>query len=169
MKMMAGARLRASANRSRTRAAPTPTNISTKLDPDTEKNGTAASPATARARSVLPVPGGPTMSTPRGTTALALAYRSGVRRKSTTSLISDLAPSYPATSANLVDGRSSSKILARDRPTPSTPCKGPAAPLERRLQNQKKRRNGARMMIQFSNSEPTPGDDVEPVIWTVPD
>ena len=31
MKMMAGARLRASANRSRTRAAPTPTNISTKL------------------------------------------------------------------------------------------------------------------------------------------
>ena len=115
------------------------------------------------------MPGGPTMNTPRGTTAPALAYRSGVRRKSTTSLISDLAPSYPATSANVVDGRSSSKILARDRPTPSTPCNGPAAPLERRLQNQKKRRNGARMMIQSSNSEPTPGDDVEPVICTMPD
>ncbi len=68
-KMMHGARLRASANRSRTRAAPTPTNSSTKLDPVTEMNGTAASPATARASSVFPVPGGPTISTPRGATA----------------------------------------------------------------------------------------------------
>src|SRR5580698_4639136 len=48
MKMIAGARLRASENRSRTRDAPTPTNSSTKLDPVTEKNGTLASPATAR-------------------------------------------------------------------------------------------------------------------------
>ena len=48
MKMMLGARRRASANRSRTRAAPTPTNISTKLEPVTEMNGTPASPATAR-------------------------------------------------------------------------------------------------------------------------
>ena len=59
----------------------------------TEKNGTCASPATARASSVLPVPGGPTMSTPRGTIAPALVYRSGCLRKSTTSAISDLAPS----------------------------------------------------------------------------
>ncbi len=69
MKMMAGERLRAWSNRSRTRAAPTPTNSSTKLDPVTEKKTTPASPATARASSVLPVPGGPTMSTPRGTRA----------------------------------------------------------------------------------------------------
>jgi len=68
---MAGPRLRASVNRSRTRAAPTPTNISTKLDPATEKNGTDASPATARASRVLPVPGGPTISTPRGAIAPA--------------------------------------------------------------------------------------------------
>ena len=73
MKMIAGDRLRASVNRSRTRAAPTPTNISTKLEPVTEKKGTCASPATARASSVLPVPGGPIMSTPRGTTAPARA------------------------------------------------------------------------------------------------
>jgi hypothetical protein len=33
MKMIDGARLRASVNRSRTLAAPTPTNISTKLEP----------------------------------------------------------------------------------------------------------------------------------------
>ena len=46
-------------NRSRTRAAPMPANISTKSLPDIEKNGTPASPATARASSVFPVPGGP--------------------------------------------------------------------------------------------------------------
>ena len=93
MKMIAGARLRASPNRSRTRAAPTPTNSSTKLEPVTEKNGTEASPATARASRVLPVPGGPIMSSPRGATAPARWYRSGLRRKSTTSPISALAPS----------------------------------------------------------------------------
>ena len=71
MKMIAGARLRASLNRSRTRAAPTPTNVSTKLEPVTEKNGTVASPATALARSVLPVPGGPIISMPRGAIAPA--------------------------------------------------------------------------------------------------
>ena len=71
MKMIAGARLRASVNRSRTRAAPTPTNSSTKLEPVTEKNGTEASPATARASSVLPVPGGPIISRPRGAIAPA--------------------------------------------------------------------------------------------------
>ena len=53
--------------------APTPTNISTKLDPLRAKNGTPASPATALASSVFPVPGGPTMSTPLGPTAPALA------------------------------------------------------------------------------------------------
>ena len=47
-----------SSNRSRTREAPTPTNISTKSDPEMLKNGTPASPATAFARRVLPVPGG---------------------------------------------------------------------------------------------------------------
>ena len=93
MKMIDGAFLRAAANRSRTRAAPTPTNISTKLDPVREKNGTSASPATARAMSVLPVPGGPTISTPLGPTAPAWRYLSGFLRKSTTSEISCLTPS----------------------------------------------------------------------------
>jgi hypothetical protein len=66
MKMMQGAWARACSNRSRTRAAPTPTNISTNSDPLIEKKGTPASPATARASSVFPVPGGPTSSTPLG-------------------------------------------------------------------------------------------------------
>ena len=59
MKMIAGACSRACLNRSRTRAAPTPTIISTNSEPLIEKNGTPASPATARASSVLPVPGAP--------------------------------------------------------------------------------------------------------------
>src|SRR5437762_2810190 len=66
MNTMAGARFRASTNRSRTRDAPTPTKISMKDEPVTEKNGTPASPATARAMRVLPVPGGPTINTPLG-------------------------------------------------------------------------------------------------------
>ena len=59
MKTMAGAAFFACSNRSRTRAAPTPTNISTKSDPEMEKKGTPASPATALASKVFPVPGGP--------------------------------------------------------------------------------------------------------------
>ncbi len=57
MKMIAGAACLACANRSRTREAPTPTIISTNSEADIWKNGTPASPATARASSVLPVPG----------------------------------------------------------------------------------------------------------------
>jgi len=41
-------------------------NISTKSEPEIVKNGTLASPAMARASSVLPVPGEPTISTPFG-------------------------------------------------------------------------------------------------------
>src|ERR1700760_4281287 len=71
MNTIAGPRVRACSNRSRTRAPPTPTNISTKPEPDTDRNGTRASPATARAIRVLPVPGGPAISTPRGPRAPA--------------------------------------------------------------------------------------------------
>ncbi len=65
-KMMLGATFFARSKRSRMRAAPTPTNISTNSVAATEKNGTFASPATARAISVLPVPGGPDSRTPCG-------------------------------------------------------------------------------------------------------
>lgn len=66
MKMIHGAFFFAFSNKSRTRDAPTPTNISTKSEPEIEKNGTPASPATARASNVLPVPGGPTSKIPFG-------------------------------------------------------------------------------------------------------
>ncbi len=73
----AGDILRALRNRSRTRAAPTPTSDSTKSEPDTEKNAASASPATALASSVLPVPGGPTSSTPLGAAAPTARYLLG--------------------------------------------------------------------------------------------
>ena len=59
MKMIAGAASLALANRSRTREAPTPTIASMNSEAEIEKNAACASPATARASSVLPVPGRP--------------------------------------------------------------------------------------------------------------
>ena len=56
------------------------TNISTNSEPDMEKNGTFASPATAFASMVLPVPGGPTSSTPFGIDAPTAVYFCGLWR-----------------------------------------------------------------------------------------
>ena len=77
MKMIAGAFSRACLKRSRTRAAPTPTIISTNSAALIEKNGTPASPATAFASSVLPVPGAPTSSTPFGAVPPRRVYFGG--------------------------------------------------------------------------------------------
>ena len=52
-------------NKFLTRAAPTPTNISSNSAPEQKKNGTPASPATAFASNVLPVPGAPTNNIPK--------------------------------------------------------------------------------------------------------
>ncbi len=93
MKIMAGACLDACWNRSRTRLAPTPTNISTKSEPEMKKNGTPASPATAFARRVLPVPGEPTSSAPLGIFAPMAAYFWGLWRKSMISCRDSLASS----------------------------------------------------------------------------
>ena len=73
MNTIAGALFFASRNRSRTRAAPSPTNISMNSEALMEKNATPDSPATARASSVLPVPGGPiSKNAPRHLAAQAL-------------------------------------------------------------------------------------------------
>ena len=89
-------------NKSRTLEAPTPTNISTKSDPDNEKNGTSASPATAFASNVLPVPGGPTNNAPLGILPPKAVYFPGFFKKSTISCTSSLAPSKPATFSKVV-------------------------------------------------------------------
>jgi hypothetical protein len=98
MKMMHGLACLACSNRSRTREAPTPTNISTKSEPEMEKNGTPASPAVARASSVLPVPGGPYSSTPLGMRAPSAWNFFGFSRNSLISCSSSTASSAPATS-----------------------------------------------------------------------
>ena len=98
MKMMQGAFFLPWVKRSRTREAPTPTNISTKSDPLMVKNGTSASPAMARARSVFPVPGDPTSRTPLGMRPPRRVNFLGSRRKSMISWSSALASSIPATS-----------------------------------------------------------------------
>ena len=77
---MQGAFSLACLNRSRTLEAPIPTNISTNSEPEMEKKGTPASPATALASMVLPVPGGPTSSTPLGMDAPASVYFLGLCR-----------------------------------------------------------------------------------------
>ena len=98
IKMMHGATLAACWNRSRTRLAPMPTNISTKSEPEMEKKGTLASPATALASRVLPVPGEPTSSAPLGSFAPMAVYFWGLWRKSMISCKDSLASSCPATS-----------------------------------------------------------------------
>ncbi len=132
--MIAGACLRAVWNRSRTRAAPTPTNISMKSEPVTDTNGTPASPATARAMSVLPVPGGPTSRTPLGIRAPICLNFPGFLRKSTTSAISCFTGPYPATSLNVVFGFSVAYTFARLRPMFIT---APIWPCARRLNQMK--------------------------------
>src|SRR6202790_738245 len=102
MKMMQGAFFLPCSNRSRTRLAPTPTNISTKSEPEIEKNGTLASPATARASKVLPVPGGPTSSTPLGIRPPSFWNFCASRKNSIISRSSSFASSTPATSLNVI-------------------------------------------------------------------
>ena len=98
--MIQGAFFFAFVNKSRTLLAPTPTNISTNSDPEILKKGTSASPATALASIVLPVPGGPTNNTPLGIFAPTDSNFLGYFRNSTTSCRSCLASSLPATFLN---------------------------------------------------------------------
>mmetsp|Transcript_21580 Transcript_21580/g.64603 ORF Transcript_21580/g.64603 Transcript_21580/m.64603 type:complete len:453 (-) Transcript_21580:60-1418(-) len=129
MKMMQGAFFLASAKSERMREAPTPTNISTNSEPEQEMKGTPASPATARARSVLPVPGGPSRSTPRGDWAPTLVNLSGLERKSTTSSSSSLEASQPATSSKVTPVLGSIWILDLGWSMPMGPPGPPMPPM----------------------------------------
>ena len=126
MKMIHGAFFFACVKRSRTRDAPTPTNISTKSEPEIVKNGTPASPATALASNVLPVPGGPASNTPFGILAPIVVNLPGSFKNSTTSSNSCLASSAPATSLKLTFTLPSPINLARLLPKfitrPPPPC-----------------------------------------------
>ena len=101
MNTIAGAFFIACENKSLTRLAPTPTYISTKSEPEIERNGAFASPATAFASRVLPVPGGPTRRTPLGILAPSSVNFAGSFKNSTISSSSAFSSSHPATSANV--------------------------------------------------------------------
>ena len=116
--MIDGADFLAFSNKSRTRLAPTPTNISTKSEPEIEKNGTPASPATALASKVLPVPGGPSRSTPEGIRAPNFKNFFGSFKNSTTSTSSCFSSSAPATSLKRFLFSDGSAGLAFDLPIP---------------------------------------------------
>mmetsp|Transcript_6524 Transcript_6524/g.18032 ORF Transcript_6524/g.18032 Transcript_6524/m.18032 type:complete len:244 (-) Transcript_6524:1189-1920(-) len=128
MKMMHGAFAFAFSNRSLTRDAPTPTKSSTNSEAAQEKKGVPASPATALAMRVLPVPGGPTRSAPLGILAPSLVYFSGFFKKSTSSWSSNLALSHPATSANLTPVSGISWNFDWDFPKPIGPPIPPPMP-----------------------------------------
>ena len=121
MNKMQGAFFLACSNISRTRLAPTPTNISTKSEPEIEKNGTPASPAIARASKVLPVPGAPSSSAPLGILPPRRLNFCGFFKKSTISSSSSLASSIPATSSKVTLPCFSVNILARLFPKPIAP------------------------------------------------
>ena len=129
MNTMHGAFSAACLNRSRTFAAPMPTNISTNSDPEMEKKGTFASPATARASKVLPVPGGPTSNAPLGMLAPICWYFPGLCRKSTISCSASFASSSPATSANFTPPSAFTYTLALLLPKDIIPP-GPPFPME---------------------------------------
>mmetsp|Transcript_42769 Transcript_42769/g.100373 ORF Transcript_42769/g.100373 Transcript_42769/m.100373 type:complete len:332 (-) Transcript_42769:213-1208(-) len=148
IKMMHGAFFFASEKTLRTRDAPTPTNISTNSEPEHEMKGTPASPATARASSVLPVPGAPSMITPRGALAPSAANLPGFLRNSTTSSSSCLDWSQPATSSKTTPVFGSSWIFDLDLPIskgfmpPGPPPPPPPMPRRVRKVSPPKRRMG---------------------------
>mmetsp|Transcript_22112 Transcript_22112/g.73175 ORF Transcript_22112/g.73175 Transcript_22112/m.73175 type:complete len:312 (+) Transcript_22112:149-1084(+) len=111
MKMMDGAASRAMTKSSRTMRDPSPMYFCTSSAPETRTNVQSVWCATARARSVLPVPGGPSRSTPRGVFAPTLVNFSGYLRKSTTSTSSSLDESQPATSSKVTPVLGSISIL----------------------------------------------------------
>ena len=110
--------------RSLTLLAPTPTNISTNSEPESEKNGTPASPAIAFAKRVLPVPGGPTSNTPFGIRAPTDVNFSGFFKKVTTSSRSSFASFTPATSSKTTPVSASIANLALVFPN-CIACPGP--------------------------------------------
>ena len=126
IKIMQGAFSLACLNKSRTFAAPIPTNICTNSEPDMAKKGTFASPATARAINVFPVPGGPTSKAPLGKEAPISVYFLGLCKKSTISFSISLASFCPATSAKVVFISESAYILAPPFPND---IKLPPAPI----------------------------------------
>ena len=95
MKMMAGAFFSASSNALRRLASDSPAILDMISGPLMRKKKAPVSLATARAMSVLPLPGGPNSSTPRGGLMPSVLNSSGCRSGS--SIISRIWPSWRRT------------------------------------------------------------------------
>ncbi len=161
IKIIQGAFSLACLNRSLTRLAPTPTNISTKSLPLRLKNGTWASPATAFANKVLPVPGGPINSAPFGILPPRAVYFFGFFRKSTISITSTFASSRPATSPKFMFTLVPlSNNCAFDFPILNIPPGPPPAPEPPTLRiiimnNKPINKIGSRVLIIWPNNSPS--------------
>ncbi len=134
IKIIAGAVFFAILKRSRTRLAPTPTKSSTNSEPEIVKKGTLASPDTALAKSVLPVPGAPIKSTPFGMRAPMSMNFFGFFKKSTISESSSFASFAPATSLKVILLPLSSGSIMRALLCPKVNACMPA-PLTCRIKN----------------------------------
>ncbi len=122
-----------------------------------EKNGTPASPATARASRVLPVPGGPYSSTPFGMRAPSAWNFFGFSRNSLISPSSSTASSTPATSLKPIFGESGVMRFARDLPKLITFEPPPCIWFIRKIQKPISSTNGSRLVrIDHHGDEPMP-------------
>mmetsp|Transcript_20851 Transcript_20851/g.47169 ORF Transcript_20851/g.47169 Transcript_20851/m.47169 type:complete len:257 (-) Transcript_20851:301-1071(-) len=110
-KMMQARLERAIVNNSRTIRAPSPTYFCTSSEPMTRMKHASVLFATARAVSVLPVPGGPYSRTPLGGSIPSATNLSGCKRGvSRTSLSFSMASFAPPTSSYVTSGLSSTVI-----------------------------------------------------------
>ena len=106
------------------------------------KNGTPASPATARASSVLPVPGEPTSRAPFGMRPPRRWNFLGERRNSMISCSSTFASSQPATSSKVIVGLSMLTSLARLLPKLNALFPPPCICRMKKIQSTRMSRNG---------------------------
>ncbi len=120
-----------------------------------EKNGTPASPATARASRVLPVPGGPNSSTPLGILAPMALNLAGASRNSLISCSSSTASSAPATSAKVTLGWSLETCLALDLPNCMTRLPPPCMEFKKNRNTPTMSRMGRSWMSSDTHSEPS--------------
>src|SRR6185437_1727800 len=134
------------------------------------RNGSPASPATAFASSVLPVPGAPTMRTPFGTFPPSLRKRSGSRRNRTTSISSSFASSMPATSAKRTFVFDSTNTFARLCPIPIMELTPVPVPMPCQASGSRRRQSGwlaaARMLPSRYHSKE---DCFSPILISVDD
>ncbi len=142
MKMMQGEFCFACSKRSRTRLAPTPTNISTKSEPEIEKNGHARLAGDGAGEQRLAGPGRAVEKDALGNPGPEAWNFFGFSRNSLISSSSCTASSTPATSRKVIFGASTDIRLAFDLPKFITRLPPPCIWFMRKIQKPKKSTKG---------------------------